>query len=81
MRFWLWGTMLNNVKAYYSDYTIIHAFLSVILVFAVCSVIELLRVKFIEKPFFVLWDKYYDKLCFKFKTKLNKTENKEEVTV
>lgn len=68
MRLWLWGTVLNNVGAYYSKYTILHMVLSVVVVFAGCSVIELLRIKFIEKPFFKFWDKNAEKYAVKLKT-------------
>ncbi len=81
MRMWLWGTLLNNIKAYYSEYMILHAVLSVIGIFTVCSVIELLRVRFIEKPFFKLWDKHYENICTYFKNKFSKSDNKEKVTV
>ena len=57
MRAWLWGDTLQNVKVYYTNYTILHFILSVIGIFAVCSVIEMLRIKFVEKPFFKYWDK------------------------
>lgn len=57
MRSWLWGDTLNNVKVYYTDYMVLHFVLSVIGIFAVCSVIEMLRIKFVEKPFFKYWDK------------------------
>jgi hypothetical protein len=57
MRSWLWGDTLNNVKVYYTNYMVLHFVLSVIGIFAVCSVIEMLRIKFVEKPFFKYWDK------------------------
>jgi hypothetical protein len=72
MRIWLWGTVLNNVGAYYTKYTALHLIISVIGVFAVCSVIELLRINFIEKPFFKFWDKHYEKI----KTRINGMTNK-----
>jgi hypothetical protein len=57
MRSWLWGDLLNNVKAYHSSYFVIHAFLSVIGIYIVCTLIDMLRIKFLEKPFFNWYDK------------------------
>lgn len=58
MRQWLWKDTLDNVGMFYSPYFFIHAIGCVIGVFAVCSFIDHLRIRFIEKPFFKLWDKY-----------------------
>lgn len=58
MRQWLWKDTLDNVGMFYSPYFFIHAFGCVIGVFVVCSFIDHLRIRFIEKPFFKLWDKY-----------------------
>lgn len=58
MRQWLWKDTLNNVEMFYSPYFFIHAIACVIGVFVVCSFIDHLRIRFIEKPFFQLWDKY-----------------------
>lgn len=50
MRQWLWKDVLNNVGAYNTNYTIIHAVLSVIGVFLICTLIDQLRIRFLEKP-------------------------------
>jgi hypothetical protein len=50
MRQWLWKDTLNNVAAYSTNYLYIHAILSVAGVFAICVVIDQLRIRFIEKP-------------------------------
>lgn len=57
MRAWLWGDVLNNVGFYSSKYLVLHAVGSVVAVFVVCAVIDLLRIKLLEEPFFRLWDK------------------------
>ncbi len=52
MRQWLWKDLLNNVGMYSSKYMPLHFAGSVIGIFAVCSAIDYLRIKFIEKPVF-----------------------------
>lgn len=54
MRQWLWKDTLNNVGAYHSSflYFVCHAFVSVILVFCIGILIDIFRIKLIEKPFF-----------------------------
>lgn len=59
MRRWLWGDVCNNVGAYNSAFLPIHAIACVLIIFIVCSFIELLRMRFVEKPLFALWDKHY----------------------
>ncbi len=77
MRNWLWRDVLNNAGMYGSRYMILHAVGSVLGVFIVCSVIDLLRIQFIEKPTLRWWDKHFPrfeerfvkaekKLCEKF---------------
>ena len=53
MREWLWGDVLKNIKYFTTPYYLwIHAFLSVIAVYVVCVMIDLLRIKYIEQPLF-----------------------------
>ncbi len=66
MRKWLWTDTLQNVRAYCSDYAFLHILLSVICVFICCSTIDTVRIKFIEKPFFKLFDKFEPKLVSKY---------------
>ena len=61
MRNWLWRDTLKNTEMYGSKYLYLHAILSVVVIFVVCSVIDMLRIKFVEKPFFALWDKCWEK--------------------
>lgn len=57
MRRWLWQDVLDNVGHYGSRFMPLHAIGSVIGVFAVCTAIDLVRIRVLEKPFFRLWDK------------------------
>ena len=57
MRRFLWYDILDNIGHYSSPIANIHPILSVLGVFAVCAVIDLLRIILIEKPFFRLTDR------------------------
>lgn len=50
MRQWLWRDVLGNVKAYDSEYLVVHAVLSVIGVYIICVLVDLARIRFIERP-------------------------------
>ena len=54
MRRWLWRDVLNNLGAYSSgiQYFIGHAVVSVLSVYIICTLLDMLRIKLIEKPFF-----------------------------
>lgn len=57
MRQWLWYKLLD-VKGHYNDsHYALYACLCVICVFAVCSLIDYLRGRFLEKPIFAILDK------------------------
>ena len=72
MRKWLWKDVLNNVGIYASKHMPLHAIGSVIGIFVVCAILDMLRIKFIETPFLCLWDKHYGRI----KNKFLKFENK-----
>ena len=55
MRQWLWKDTLQNTQWFQTDYFILHAVLSVIVVFCVCAFLDYLRIKLIERP---LMNKY-----------------------
>lgn len=59
MRQWLWRDTLNNIQAYHSDYIVLHAFGSVIIIYIVCTLIDMLRISIFEKPFFKWYDKKF----------------------
>jgi len=44
MRQWLWKDILNNTGQYNSDYLVLHAFGSVIGIYIICTIIDILRV-------------------------------------
>lgn len=52
MRQWLWQDILNNVGQYGTNTMVLHAILSVIAIFVVCILIDMLRMRFVEKILF-----------------------------
>lgn len=50
MRQWLWKDTLNNVYWFGTQYVFIHAILSVIGIFSICIIIDVIRKRVIEKP-------------------------------
>lgn len=52
MRQWLWRDLLNNVGYYDSNLLIIHAIGSVIIIYLICTVIDILRIYCLERPLF-----------------------------
>lgn len=52
MRQWLWRDTANNVGWLDSPYCLLHCIGVCLLVYIVCTLIELLRLRFIEKPLF-----------------------------
>lgn len=62
MRYWLWNDTLKNVQMYDSTITIIHAIGCVAAVFAVCSVIDYIRIKLFEEPLFKKFGCRFDNL-------------------
>ena len=65
MRQWLWKDTLNNV-GYFADNIYIHSVISVLCIFIICSIIDQLRLKYIEKPLFKQLDNYMAKRGNKF---------------
>lgn len=59
MRNWLWKDTLHVADNYSSDYFFLHALISVIFVFAVCVLIDQLRIRMVEQPLF----RYLDEKC------------------
>ena len=52
MREWLWRDVLKNVSYLNSPYLWIHALLSVLGIYVICVIIDLLRIRCIERPLF-----------------------------
>lgn len=61
MRQWLWKDTLNNVGMYSSGYMVLHALLSVVGVYVVCTIIDMVRIRLIEKPIMMKIDKMLEK--------------------
>ena len=66
MRQWLWKDTLDNVGHYGMPLYVICCLIGV---FAVCSMVDFIRIKLIEKPFFNFWDKKYESIAMNFKRK------------
>ncbi len=62
MRQWLWKDTLNNIGQYDSSFLVIHAIGSIIVIYTICTLIDILRIKFLEKPFFNAYDKIITKV-------------------
>lgn len=58
MRQWLWQDVLDCVGNYAKAWMPLHAIASVLVIYVICTGIDYLRVRFIEKPFFQWWDKH-----------------------
>ena len=52
MRHWLWGTVLDNVGFYSSAYLWLHMIFATSCIYCVCTLIDMLRIKYIENPLF-----------------------------
>lgn len=61
MRQWLWVDTFKNVQFFDSPYQVLHACGTVVIIMAVCTVIDQVRIKVIERPFFGWWDKVVEK--------------------
>ncbi len=69
---WLWKDTLTVSSRYGDQLLPVHAIASVLGIFTVCAIIDILRIKFLEKPFFTWWDKHFDSV----KQWYERTENK-----
>ena len=74
-RTWLWDDMLKNSSMYSSSLWVLHAILSVIAVFLVCSVIDMLRIRFLERPFFRWYDQNEARMLHTGRNYMEKTRN------
>lgn len=59
MRQWLWTDVVGVKEQYMQSNAVLLAVLSVVVIFAVCVVIDQLRIKFLEKPFFAWLGRKY----------------------
>lgn len=72
MRKWVWIDIVNPRAMFDSKYLFVHAAVSILGIFVVCTVIDYFRILLIEKPFFKLWDRHWEKIVVFYK----KIENK-----
>lgn len=72
MRKFLWRDLLNNVGAYSSYLFLLHAILSVIGVFTICTIIDCVRIRLPEKPLLKKLDsiEILNKECFANNSKI-----------
>jgi len=54
MRQWLWKDFLHNTDRFTSSYLWLHMLLSCIGIYIACTIIDICRIKFLEKPIFNL---------------------------
>lgn len=80
MRKWLWYDILDNAGMFNSQWLIVHAVTSVIGIYIICTIIDYLRIKFLEKPFFCFADKYIDKIVTAYKKIEQKVVEKLQIT-
>lgn len=55
MRQWLWWSVLKNIENYNGN-IFLHAILSIFLVYTICTILDFMRIRYIEQPFFKLYD-------------------------
>lgn len=67
MRRWLWQDVLKNTSMYSSQWLVLHALISVLAIYIICTLIDLIRIKLLEKPFLKWWDQHFSKIYGKFK--------------
>ena len=69
MRQWLWKDTLDNVGHYGDKYMPLYVIGCVLCVFIVCVIIDVIRINLLEKPFFKLWDKHWERFANWFANK------------
>lgn len=72
MRQWLWKDLLDNVAAYNSSNYVLHAIGSVLGVYVVCTLIDMVRIRLLENPLFEWYDRYLIKNWYKAQRSLYK---------
>ena len=50
MRRWLWRDICKNVEVYQGGNVIIHAIVSVVVIYAMCTIVDIIRIRLIEQP-------------------------------
>ena len=76
MRQWLWRDTLQNTVVFNTSWCYVHFACSVLGIYIICTVIDLIRIYTLEKPFLKWYDKVSDKFCSKFYKLENKLTSK-----
>lgn len=50
IRQWLWQDVCNNVGAYQTGSVVFHAIICVVVIYTVCTLIDILRIRLLERP-------------------------------
>lgn len=66
MRMWLWKDTLHNAEVFSANTCYLHFICSVLGVYSICTIIDLIRIYLLEKPFFKYYDRYSTKLISMF---------------
>lgn len=57
MRAWLWRDILHNAEMYGQSSFVLHAILSVVGIYTICTVLDLIRIRLLEQSLFAMLDK------------------------
>lgn len=57
MRRWLWRDVLKNTQVFHNNYLLVHAIISVVLIYIVGTFIDMASIRFLEIPFLRWCDK------------------------
>lgn len=79
MRQWLWRDVCNNTGVFSKPWMPLHAIGCVLIIFLVCAGIDYLRILFVEKPLFRLWDRHWPKVAAAYQKLENKVFSKLEI--
>ena len=69
MRTWLWKDTFDITGSFDKRFMPLYAIGCILLVYAVCTLIDILRINLLEKPFFKWWDKHWESFSEKFSKK------------
>lgn len=72
MRQRLWKDTLDCVGHYGNQFMPFYAIGSVLGIFVICIIIDIIRIKLLETPFFKWWDKHWDSFSVAYKEKEDK---------
>lgn len=67
MRRWLWVDTIDAAGHYNAPLMPLYAVSCVAAIYIVCALIDQLRIRLIEKPFFMLWDRHWDSILARYK--------------